>query len=463
MSHLSGDNPRIDHLSPDLWWVIGLSLDCQSLGRYGLISKEWYSFFYQTDRLTDILRYQLERVTRFELASFSRAQLIYLSQVKDQNNRLSAGINHSLAINGAEEVFSWGNNKFGQLGLRNRESQLRPVKISSQKTQAVAAGKSHSLILASGKVYYFGCGNYSLATQRLGEEDRPTLFGLNEVKITAISTGDYHSLLLDAQGQVWGFGCNKLGQVGVGSSSDQLSHPTRIDLSHPALAIAAGSFHSLVLLLPIASSSSQVLSFGDNDCGQLGLGDTQRRYLPKSIPNLPGTIVSLSAGKEHSLFLTSQGQVYHCGYNWDETSESEGCQYLTILTLVSSPYGTGGDKAVLYSSSLTKPIIALSAGGYHSLFLDLEGQVFKMGIQDHEDPYSIKVIKTLQRLQIPGQVTAISAGSSHSLLGTFSGQLFSLGRNEEGQLGLGNYQDRYIPSLLHFKDDQLPKGPTSIG
>jgi alpha-tubulin suppressor-like RCC1 family protein len=118
---------------------------------------------------------------------------------------------------------------------------------------------------------------------------------------------------------------------------------------------------------------------------------------------------------------------------------------------------------VLYSSSLTKPIIALSAGGYHSLFLDLEGQVFKMGIQDHEDPYSIKVIKTLQRLQIPGQVTAISAGSSHSLLGTFSGQLFSLGRNEEGQLGLGNYQDRYIPSLLHFKDDQLPKGPTSIG
>uniref|UniRef100_A0A182JNI9 PHR domain-containing protein n=1 Tax=Anopheles christyi TaxID=43041 RepID=A0A182JNI9_9DIPT len=97
--------------------------------------------------------------------------------------------------------------------------------------------------------------------------------------------------------------------------------PQRVDLPHsgndprrPPIVtqIACGQHHSLVL-----TSAGEVYSFGSNQYGQLGTGDLQapaggRPHLVR-FPNGSGTIVSVAAGSNHSVVLTSRGAVYTFG------------------------------------------------------------------------------------------------------------------------------------------------------
>uniref|UniRef100_A0A182WDH1 PHR domain-containing protein n=1 Tax=Anopheles minimus TaxID=112268 RepID=A0A182WDH1_9DIPT len=97
--------------------------------------------------------------------------------------------------------------------------------------------------------------------------------------------------------------------------------PQRVDLPHsgndprrPPIVtqIACGQHHSLVL-----TSAGEVYSFGSNQYGQLGTGDLQappggRPHLVR-FPNGAGTVVSVAAGSNHSVVLTSRGAVYTFG------------------------------------------------------------------------------------------------------------------------------------------------------
>src|SRR3972149_5532147 len=86
-----------------------------------------------------------------------------------------------------------------------------------------------------------------------------------------ISAGDGHSLVLDPQGQVWSFGHNDLGQLGLGYRQNR-DRPEVIPNLTFIMAISAGGNHSLVL-----DQQGQVWAFGGNRFGQLGLSDRRIR------------------------------------------------------------------------------------------------------------------------------------------------------------------------------------------
>ena len=75
----------------------------------------------------------------------------------------------------------------------------------------------------------------------------------------------------------------------------------------PLPAVAAGAMHSLVL-----TESGEVYAWGDNDDGQLGLGDREERLTPTKVEGLP-KVKAIAAGGVHSLALTESGEVYAWG------------------------------------------------------------------------------------------------------------------------------------------------------
>jgi hypothetical protein len=79
-------------------------------------------------------------------------------------------------------------------------------------------------------------------------------------------------------------------------------------------AIAAGGWHSLAL-----TESGEVYAWGGNGFGQLGLGDTRNRLTPTQVPGL-GRVKAIAVGLEHSLALTESGEVYawgqRCGWRY---------------------------------------------------------------------------------------------------------------------------------------------------
>ena len=130
-------------------------------------------------------------------------------------------------------------------------------------------------------------------------------------KVTAIAAGGYHSLAVTSTGQVLAWGDNAYGQLGDGSTThSDVPVSVKLPAGSKVTAIAAGCDHSLAV-----TSTGQVLAWGDNAYGQLGDGSTTHSDLPVTV-KLPGTqVTAVAAGNDHSLALTSTGQMLAWGDN----------------------------------------------------------------------------------------------------------------------------------------------------
>jgi len=81
-----------------------------------------------------------------------------------------------------------------------------------------------------------------------------------------------------------------------------------IEIFVQIIQIACGTKHALVL-----TSERDVYAFGRNKAGQLGLGDFRDRTKPEKVPSLPSDVHIIGAGPRSSFCSTLQGDVYQWG------------------------------------------------------------------------------------------------------------------------------------------------------
>jgi Regulator of chromosome condensation (RCC1) repeat len=130
-------------------------------------------------------------------------------------------------------IWAWGTNDDGQLGDGTGSLQLVPVRVQGLRGPvwpvAISAGFFHSLALANnGTVWAWG----DASSGKLGNEHE---FGMSLVPgqvlirtlgprpqvlqgVVAIAAGQNHSLALKSNGEVWAWGDNSLGQLGIGTT-----------------------------------------------------------------------------------------------------------------------------------------------------------------------------------------------------------------------------------------------------
>jgi alpha-tubulin suppressor-like RCC1 family protein len=156
---------------------------------------------------------------------------------------VSAGWLHGLALNAAGQIQAWGHNSYGELGqnlFSNSSASAVLVKTPSGASAwsgitMVAAGGNHSLAMdAAGKVYSWGYSqNGELGDganhPRVNSSALPaavvTAAGLGQLSdIRAIATGFRHSVALSSDGSVliWGIGLR--GNLGQGGTNETLSY-----------------------------------------------------------------------------------------------------------------------------------------------------------------------------------------------------------------------------------------------
>jgi alpha-tubulin suppressor-like RCC1 family protein len=410
---------------------IWMRLDCSDLGLLCRISKKFNYRFCSGDKLTEILRTKLQSITGLDLSHYTRKELESMCR-PHKRSRLAAGYRHSLVIDHQDQVWGFGDNKDGQLGLGEVGSASAPTLIEALEDEeiiSVSAGNDHSLFLTSrGQVFSCGANDrFQLGIGLRGRSKIPILINDPAIgKIVSVAAGNGFSLFLNSLGQVFSCGFGDEGQLGLGEDNKYKDVPTKLAISN-IVSIAAGSSHSLLL-----NSQGQVFSFGLSFEGALGLGNVGVRspqFTPALIKNSKmGTIISISAGGSHSLLLNAQGQVYSFG-NFGDGQLGLGKK---------QSFSQRKPKKISYLG--TKKIIAVSAGFSHSLFLDSQGQVSISG----KGVYTPTLIKNFENREM----TDISAGGIFSLLRNQHGQVFSFGRNDQGQLGLGDTGDKESPNLV---------------
>lgn len=301
--------------------------------------------------------------------------------------QVAAGDSISAALSSEGHIYSWGTfrDSKGVLGHSPRAEGLlqeRPTKLQALagfRVVQIAAGSNHLMaVTEDGELYAWGSGEQGQLGRRVLE--RHKLLGLRPVNVTPrlgrgrirvkkVICGSYHTLVLaetDAFSAittsivVFAMGLNNFGQLGLGDHEDrvtaELIDPSTWQGAMP-LDAGAGEHHSILL-----TNNGQIWSFGRADSGQLGVSlptDQRASNLPLPVSTMPSPARLIAAGGNHNLAVTmSDGRLYSWGYG--EMHQ----------------LGHGPDEVELtprlIETALRGNIVAISAGGQHSIVLTQE-------------------------------------------------------------------------------------------
>jgi len=346
-----------------------------------------------------------------------------------QNFSVAGGNSHSVMICSNGNIFAWGQNNFGQLGVQ------------SDGTTPNA-------------------GSYSTSPVRV----------YGTTPITAIDAGTgTHTLALTCDGKVYAWGLNTDGQLGntsitnssngvdiytakpykvMAGASSAFSGGTTTDDLINIKSITLGSKSSYAIYQQ--TGLSYVLAWGRNAKGELGNNSTTNSPLPVFVQTGVSTasrltgVVQIEAGEESVFALTSDGSVWSWG---DDVSNSELGRTVANNSLYAQ-------KVVKLDGTALTGIVSIAAGDRHCLAIDSKGNVWAwganwMGQRGGADNTSTSFIGSNQSYASlvlagpnwisvnPGSVNlgdndpivSIAAGQAYSIVSTKSGKVWSFGMN----------------------------------
>eukprot|EP01080_Neovahlkampfia_damariscottae_P006174 gene6174-10181_t len=316
---------------------------------------------------------------------------LLLSNVID----ISSGYSHTMALLNNGSVCTFGEGTYGKLGRENVQTTEHymiciPTFAGNSK---ISAGSHHNLVLTTNNdTFSFGSNRYG----QLGLKDNINKYVPNKISvvnengteevITKISAGSFHSLLLTENHQIYSFGDTIDGQLGIGLFSDTgVSTPTKVPISNKIKEISAGGFHSILL-----DQSGNLLVAGYNAQGQLGSGDVYSRNLFIQLVSI-GNVSSISAGAASSAVIMNS-DIYTFGLG-------------TYGTL---GHGDRISKNVPTRIVGFSNISIAHVERYHLLVIDQNGTVFgsgfngwgQLGLDDLIDRYSLSKLKTPKSFKV---------------------------------------------------------------
>ena len=389
---------------------------------------------------------------------------------------------HSLALSGGS-VWVWGANGLGQLGDGSYQDRSSPVRLSAlNDVLALSAGGGFTLALRrDGSVWAWGANS----SGQLGDGTRTAPFTgrttpalvIGLAGIADIRAGGEHSLARKADGSVWAWGNNNLGQLGDGTTAERLT-PVQVNGLTGALQIAAGFGHSLAL-----KGDGTVMAWGGNGYGELGDGTFIDRLLPIPLGGLSGT-TSIATGFLHTFALIAGGTVVAWGNNdYGQLGDGSTRQRLTpapvngisnvravavgdqhsvalrsdgtVLTWGDNASGQLGNGARIFRSTpialALTGVSKISAGGFHAVALKADGSVLSWGDNrggqlGNGTTLNRAVPAAVNGLSSASGITAVSAGGLHALALNAEGNVLAWGDNFSSQLGDRSNPDTTFPA-----------------
>lgn len=320
---------------------------------------------------------------------------------------VAAGLAHTCAITGGDQVVCWGNNDFGQLGNGTYDDSPTPVTVVDESGNPLSGVLS---ISANGEVENYEGG---------------------------------HTCALTDEGFVLCWGDNGYGQLGNEDADGDEPNPVLVTGLEDGTAISVGTAHACAV-----RSTGSVTCWGDNYYGQLGDGTDEERYEPVFVVGIENAI-DVSAGHYHTCALLENGTANCWGENLSHQlgngTDEASWEPVQVLAADESPL----DSLVAIAASSNDWDAGMEAG--HTCAVRQEGTVFcwgdnlagQLGIGTSGDwvPHPTQV-------SLIDNAIGITAGLIHTCALLQDGSARCWGDNSWGQLGDGTADPSAIPAVV---------------
>ncbi len=270
--------------------------------------------------------------------------------------------------------------------------------------------------------------------------------------IIDLALGADHTIALTSEGRVFSWGLNLFGRLGDGTYEDSLT-PVEItdnfnlNDGEKIVSIDAGNDSSIAL-----SSDGRVFTFGYNSYGQLGNVTTTPSSTPTEITsnfslNTGEVIESVFMGGENGAVLTSEGRIFTWGDN------SQGQLGNGTTTLSSTPLDITSEFLLVFGET----ILDVSINNKHYLIYTSDNRVFSWGLNNNGQVGNGSITSANRPVDITSRfsfdssetIVSISSGSFHSALVTSFGDIFLWGLNSYGQLGNDSTTNSSVPISIY--------------
>jgi alpha-tubulin suppressor-like RCC1 family protein len=240
--------------------------------------------------------------------------------------------------------------------------------------------------------------------------------------VVAGAAGQYHSLFLTMDGTLWAMGLNCDGQLGA-VMANSTNRP--VSVASNTVAVTAGGYHSLFL-----NAGGTLYGMGDNTAGELG-NSAPVWNDPNPTPNpAASNVVAVAAGWDDSLFVKNDGTLWAMGSDYSgELGDGTSSGYTP------NPIPT----------AVASNVVAVAAGGLHSLFVTSDKTLHAMGNNEFGQLGNGTASDSTLPITVASNVVAMAAGGYHSLFIDVNGTLWAMGNNQYGQLGDGTTDNRDLP------------------
>lgn len=337
---------------------------------------------------------------------------------------------NSFLLTDEGELYSWGRNDRGELGIGHSSDTTIPVKVELEtKVKQIVPGAFALALTEDGDIYTWGVNDFGV---NIGDSitftTTPIKFDMPEriAKICNAGVG----LAISENGSLYTWGWNYYGQRGDTTRTHSFK-PYKVDLPKRVVD-ASGQSHVMALL-----EDGSVYTWGSNFFGEIGDGAPvaykpggeliEKTILTPYKVDFDKKIIAIATGRGASYALDEDGLLY----SWGDNAVGQ--------------LGIADSK--VYNSStpirvaIPKKVKMIVSGDFHALALAQDGKLYSWGYNSSDGEISVtgtgtteKVIYEPRIVSIPGEITSISAGNGQTWVITKNDGIYGWGDNSYGQI-----------------------------
>ncbi|GAV69976.1 RCC1 domain-containing protein [Cephalotus follicularis] len=255
-----------------------------------------------------------------------------------------------------------------------------------------------------------------------------------DIRFVASGCSSCHCVALDVEGRCYTWGRNEKGQLGHGDRI-QRDRPTVVSEISQYNIVRAGGGRSHTV---VVTEDGQSFAFGWNKHGQLGSGSTRNEVESSPVRCLVSEVKTTACGADFTVWLSSVegASILTAGLpQYGQLGHGTDNEYNTKDSSVRLAYEAQPRPRAI-SSLAGETIVKVACGTNHTVAVDSKGSVYtwgyggygRLGHREQKDEWAPRRIDFFQRHNALPPDAVISAGSVNSACTAAGGQLYMWGK-----------------------------------